>query len=165
MADEFDLDQLDADINNKNKVEERIRGLNEKVKLTQKERDERDTLLKQKDDELISAKKEVEFYSKFSDSTAKYSGAHEFKDKIREKVMQGYDVEDATVAVLAREGKLATPAAQQAERDTVAGGSATTAMKGDANKQLHEMSREEKRSALMEGDSKGDLERILRTGN
>lgn len=164
MADEleFDLDQLDADINNKNKIQKRITDLSEKVKLTS---EERDALVKEKQQlsvERDSLAKERDFYSKFSDSTAKYQGANEFKDKIREKVMQGYDVEDATVAVLAREGKLATPAAQQAERDTVAGGSATTALRGDGTKTLSEMTKAEKRAMLM--DNEGDVESIMRRG-
>ena len=165
MTDELDidLDQLEQDINIKNKVEKRIKDLSEKVKTTS---EERDSLLKAKQQleiERDSVSKERDFYSKFSDSTAKYAGANDYKDKILEKVKAGYDVEDATVAVLAREGKL-SPAAQVVEKDTVAGGSATTAMKGDGNKSLSEMTKDEKRQALMEGDSKGELERVLRYG-
>ena len=165
MADEFDLDQLEENINNKNKVEQRIKDLSEKVRTTSQERDELSKAKQQLEVERDSISKERDFYSKFSDSTAKYAGAHEYKDKILEKVKAGYDVEDATVAVLAKEGKLGSPAAQVVEKDTVAGGSATTAMKGDGIKSLSEMNRDEKRAALMEGDSKGELERVLRTGN
>lgn len=166
MADalEFDLDKLEEDINIKNKVEKRFRDLSEKVKVTA---EERDALLKAKQElemERDNISKERDFYSKFSDSTAKYTGAHEYKEKILEKVRAGYDVEDATVAVLAREGKLNAQVAQVAERDTVAGGSATTAMKGDANKSLSEMTKEEKRQALLESSSSGELERVLRHG-
>lgn len=159
---EFDLDQLDADINNKNKIQKRITDLSEKVKLTSEERDslakEKNTLQIERD----SIAKERDFYSKFSDSSAKYQGANEFKDKILEKVKQGYDVEDATVAVLAKEGKLGSPSAQVAEKDTVAGGSATTALRGDGTKSLKEMTRDEKRAMLMENE--GDVENIMRRG-
>ena len=156
MTDEFDLDQLEENINKTNKVEQRLKDLSEKVRLASQERDEKDTLLKQKEIEIANANKERDFYSKFSDSTAKYAGAHEFKDKIREKVMAGYDVEDATVAVLAKEGKLSQPT-QVVEKDTVAGGSATTALKGEGKKNLSEMSRDEKRQMLLEAEAKGEI--------
>ena len=164
MADELDidLDQLEADINNKNKIQKIITDLSEKVKITSDERDSLSLRAQQLEVERDNANKERDFYSKFSESSSKYQGANEFKDKIREKVMAGYDVEDATVAVLAKEGKLGSPTAQVAERDTVAGGSATTAMSGTGEKSLHEMSREEKRAALMEDP--GALDRALKRG-
>ena len=162
MEDEIDLDRIDENINSNNRVEARITKLTEKVKLTEKERDELNVLVKQKDEELATANKERDFYSKFSDSSAKYEGANEFKDKIREKVMAGYDVEDATVAVLAKEGKLTSPPAPVAEKDTVAGGSASTAISGDGEKPMSEMTKEEKRAALTE--NQGDLEGVLRNG-
>ena len=161
MAEEINLDELDENINSNNRVEQRLRSLTEKVKLTERERDEKDTLLKQRESELASATKEKDFYSKFSDSTTKYPGAGAFKDKIREKVMAGYDVEDATVAVLAKEGKLGT-STPVVEKETVAGGSATTAIKGQGEKSLSEMTKEEKRASLMENP--GDLEQTLRHG-
>ena len=59
---EFDLDQLDADINNKNKIQKRITDLSEKVKLTSEERDslakEKNTLQIERD----SIAKERDFY-------------------------------------------------------------------------------------------------------
>jgi hypothetical protein len=161
MAEDINLDELDENINNNNRVEQRLRSLTEKVKLTEKERDEKDALLKAKEIELDSATKEKDFYSKFSDSTTKYPGAGAFKDKIREKVMAGYDVEDATVAVLAKEGKLGT-STPVVEKETVAGGSATTAMSGEGEKSISEMTRDEKRAALTE--NQGDLEKVLRQG-
>jgi len=163
MAEELDidLDQLEADINNKNKIQKRITDLSEKVKIASDERDSLSKKAQQLEIERDNANKERDFYSKFSESSSKYQGANEFKDKIREKVMAGYDVEDATVAVLAKEGKL-SPTAKVVERDTVAGGSATTAMSGTGEKSLHEMTREEKRAALMEDP--GALDRALKRG-
>jgi hypothetical protein len=162
MADEeINLDELDENINNNNRVEQRLRSLTEKVKLTERERDEKAKLLQEKETEVINANKERDFYSKFSDSTNKYPDAHAFKDKIREKVMAGYDVEDATVAVLAKEGKFGT-STTVVEKETVAGGSAATAIKGEGEKSLSEMTREEKRASLME--TPGDLEKVLRQG-
>ena len=158
MADELDidLDQLDENINKTNRVEQRLKDLSEKVRNTAQERDSLTEATKTLQVERDDALKERDFYAKFSDSTAKYAGAHEFKDKIREKVMAGYDVEDATVAVLAKEGKLSQPT-QVVEKDTVAGGSSATAMSGGGQKTLSEMTRDEKRAKLVEAEAKGDI--------
>ena len=137
-----------------NKVEKRIKELSKKVKLTSQERDE---LVKAKqglEAERDAAKKEVEFYSSFSDATDKYPAAKEFKDKIKEKVLVGYSVEDATVAVLAKEGKLTTPSLQP---ENPAGGSATTAPATNAAKPLNEMTREEKREEVIKATERGDI--------
>jgi hypothetical protein len=163
MADDLDLDQLEENINNNNRGRQRLKDLSERLINSKKQLEERDNLLKEKEVALTNASKERDFYSKFSDSTAKYQGANEYKDKILEKVKAGYDVEDATISVLAKEGKL--PMAQPAvvETEVVAGGSATTAMKGDGTKPLSEMSRQEKREAILSGDP-AELERVLRHG-
>lgn len=106
-----------------NRAEERIKELSGKVKLTSKERDEKSALLTQRDQELANQVKETEFYKGFSNTASKYPQAQGLQDKIKELVVKGYDIEDATVAVLNREGKLIPP---KPEKETVAGGSATT---------------------------------------
>ena len=106
MADEFDLDALDTDIEKENKIEKRIKDLSEKVRLTSEERDEKDKLVKDRDEKIVGLEKERDFFSSFGDSVAKYPQASEFKDAIKEKVLHGYTVEDATISVLAKEGKL-----------------------------------------------------------
>src|SRR5687768_16739682 len=113
MADEI-LDDVQDDIQEdtqddsvqENKVEKRIRELSNKVKLTSKERDELAQAKQKLEAERDTAQKEVQFYSAFSDVTDKYPNAKEFKYKIKEKVLTGYSMEDAAVAVLAKEGKL-----------------------------------------------------------
>ena len=84
----------------------------------------------------------------------KYPQAKDFKDKIKEKALAGYTVEDATVAVLASEGKLtATP--QETENPT--GGSATNPPATSGSKELSEMTIEEKRAAVLDQIEKGNI--------
>lgn len=150
---DFNLDEVEQKINNKNKVEERFRELSSKVKLTSEERDTLRTSLDKElaDKELIT--KERDFFSGFSDSVAKYPQAAEFKDSIKEKVLAGYTPEDATIAVLAKEGKLSMPT----ERPMVAGGSASNGINSSAEKGVGEMNRDELRAALVEAEQKGEF--------
>ena len=142
--------QLDDD--QQNKVEKRIKDLSNKVKLTSKERDELASAKKGLEAERDAAKKEVEFYSAFSNTTDKYPNAKEYKEKIKEKVLAGYSVEDAAVAVLAKEGKLTAPVV-----DNPAGGSATNPpMTGEA-KPLNDMNLAEKRAEVLKAIDRGDI--------
>lgn len=142
----------------RNKVEERVTKLSNKVKTTS---EERDALAIEK----ANLEKERDFYASFTDSTAKYPGAHEYKDAIKEKVMAGYSVEDATVSILAREGKFQNQASPvEKERELVAGGSALNQIPDGGTKSIGEMTRDEKRQALMEADKRGEIEPILRRG-
>lgn len=129
------------------KGKNRFQELSNKVAITSKERDE--ALEK-----ANNAQKEVEFYSSFSDTTDKYPAAKEFKDQIKEKVLQGYSMEDAAVSILAKEGKF-TPAAPVVENP--AGGSATNTPTSGEAKSLDEMSLEEKRAAVEQAIEKGDI--------
>lgn len=156
MADEpvVDLNVIDEKINKTNKVEERIKELSEKVRLTSSERDE---LAKSKLDlesTNASLTKERDFYASFSKSTSKYPQAGEYQDDIKSKVLAGYTVDDAVVSVLASKGKLTSPAP---DRESVAGGSATNPPPKGSPKSLGEMTREEKRAALVEAEAKGDF--------
>ncbi len=98
--------------------------------------------------------KESAFYKGFNQVSTKYPGANEYQDKILEKVNAGYDVEDATISILAKEGKY-TPPVATVERESPAGGSAATAIPGSGQKTLDEMTRDEKRAALMELEAQG----------
>ena len=160
MADEFDLDQLDTDLEKENKVEKRIKDLSEKVRLTSEERDEKEKLLKESGDKIVGLEKERDFFSSFGDSVAKYPQASEFKDAIKEKVLHGYSVEDATVSVLAKEGKLETKAPASPPplpRENPAGGSAINQPIVGGQKPVNQMTRDEKRAALVEAEARGDL--------
>lgn len=142
---------LDSSFNNESsagdgRADKRFRDLSEKVKLTAQERDELAEAKAKAEAETVVARKEVEFYSSFADSASQYPGASEYKDAIKEKVMAGYTVEDATVSVLAKEGKLTSSPSPRP--DSPAGGSATTALKGSGEKSATEMTQAERLEAL-----------------
>lgn len=126
----------------------RISQLSEKIGVEAEARKKAEEAVLLQAKEKDSLLKERDFYKNFNPLTSKYQNAAEFQDKIREKVLQGYDVEDATVAVLSREGKL--NASPKIEREAVTGGSATTNVSSGGQKGLNEMNVEEKRSALID---------------
>lgn len=130
------------------RAEERIRQLSEKVELTSKERDEKDRLYKETSEKMATLEKENAFNSGFADVLSSHSAAKDHKDDIKAKVLAGMSVEDATFAVLGKAGKLGNPTPQPVT--TPAGGSAPNQIQGDATKSIGEMTREEKRAALME---------------
>lgn len=148
MENETQIEQNAQDnIKSKNAVEERMQKLaNDKV--------EAESKAKTESEGRIAAEKEASFYKGFSGSISKYPQANEYQDAIKEKVMSGYDIEDATVAVLAKEGKLTTPTQ---ERQSPAGGSASNQIQSKGGKSVAEMSREERREALKEAEARGDL--------
>ncbi len=135
------------------KLNDDVREANEKLT---KEAEERTKIQAEKD----SASKERDFYKGFNQVSAKYQGATEYQDKILEKVNAGYDIEDATISILAKEGKY-TPPVAQVERESVAGGSATTNLGGGGSKTPQEMTQAERRSALQEMESKGETFGLL----
>lgn len=164
MADEF-LEELGLEPDESAerptpRQDKRLKDLSEKVRLTAEERDEKEKLLTEQTQKLASAEKETEFYKNFNSLTTKYSGSVEYQDAIREKVMAGYDIEDATVAVLAKEGKL--PGQTQApvtDTESPAGGSAVNTIRGEGEKSPSEMSQEERRAELIKNE--GELNNIL----
>ena len=166
MADELDLDLVDeTGQQDTHPIDKRInRALSDKAQALS----ERDEALKAKqtaETEKASAQKEAEFFKNFSAVNSKYSGASEYLDQIKEKVMSGYDVEDATISILAREGKFSAPAAVAPPRESPAGGSAVNAMRAGGEKSISEMTQAERRDALVQAENEGgDLTRILRPG-
>lgn len=161
MADEdIDLDLLDDNITKKNQIEERFNSLNGKVITTAKERDEANAKLQAETTARASAEKERDFYASFSDSISKYPNASGYRDAIKEKVMGGYSVEDATVAVLAREGQLQAPTnftPPTPPPQSPAGGSSPSFPTGTGAKPIGDMNREEKRQALHDAEKRGDI--------
>lgn len=156
MADEneFELEEGE-DIN---KFQKRITSLSSKVKQTADERDAFDRKAQEADAGRAAAEKERDFYAGFSGLYAKYPNAAEFTDKIKEKVMAGYTVEDATVSILNAEGKLvAAPPAPPPPPPPAGGGSAGINLPDGGQKELGDMTRDEKRAALMEAERRGDI--------
>lgn len=159
MPDEDLINDNDQIIEEKkpDRSDNRFKDLADKVKSTAEERDASKA-------EADAAKKEVEFYKGFSKVSSKYEGAADYQDKILEKVNSGYDLEDATISVLAKAGKLAN-ALVVSVKESPTGGSATTNMNQGGEKTIAEMTRAEKREALMQGEAEsGSLTKILRNG-
>ncbi len=131
----------------KNPVEERMNNMaNAKIEAEKK--------AQEAEAKAQASEKEVSFYKDFSGSMSKYPQANEYQDEIKGKVMSGYSVEDATVAVLAREGKLQPQAPQ---RQSPAGGSASNQIQSGGNKQLGEMTRDERRQAIRDAEAAGAI--------
>jgi hypothetical protein len=130
-----------------NAVEERITDLSSKVKTAS---DERDAALAR----VEAAEKKAAFATDFVEVAAEFAAAREHKADIEAKVMSGYTVKDATFAVLGAAGKLGAP---KVERTPIAGGSASTNITIQSNKPATDMTREERRAALIEAERKGDL--------
>lgn len=138
-----------------NKTQDRIRNLSSKVKTTADERDQAKAAAEAADTARLAAEKERDFYASFSDQTSKYASASEHKDEIKEKVLAGYSVEDATVAVLNKAGKLVPQAAPPPA--PAAGGSAPTILPEGGSKTLADMSKEERKEELLKAIERGDI--------
>ena len=153
MTDELDLETLDEDIEKSNKVEKRIKDLSEKVRLTSEERDELKKLGDEKDTKLAEIQRERDFYVGFSDMVVANPAAKDHRDDILAKVKGGYSVEDATYAVLGKAGKLGKPTPPP---ENPAGGSAVNPPV-PGQKTIKELSRDEKRTQLLELEARGDI--------
>ena len=94
------------------------------------------------------------FAEGFTDIVAENPAAKEFKTDIQAKVMSGYSLEDATFAVLGKAGKLNQP---KVETTHTAGGSAATNISNGGTKSIQDMTRDEKRAALLEAVERGDI--------
>jgi hypothetical protein len=162
MAEEID-NLIDGEKKEQMVPASRISELSNKVKSTAQERDEKDRLLKESESKTAVAEKKAGFYKDFSKLSSKYPGAGDHLDEIEAKVMAGYDPEDATVSVLAKAGKLTSPKAEtKTETSTIAGGSATTTAVREGAKSIDEMTRDEKRQALIDIENEtGGVSRIL----
>lgn len=146
MAEEI-INQTTEEIaasNTDTRSQQRINELSEKVKLTSQERDEKDKILKEQGEKIATLEKENTFNSGFADVLGIHSAAKDHKEEIKDKVMKGYSVEDATFAVLGKAGKLGAPQ----EQVQVAGGSADTTVTQEANKTPQTMTQAERRSKL-----------------
>lgn len=164
MADDFleelgiDSEETQTNVEQVNKVEKRISELNKKVILTAKERDDLKEAQELLQSEKDTAVKERDFYAGFADSIAKYPGSNEYKEQIKEKVLSGYDIEDATIAILAKEGKYQpTMAETVTDTESPVGGSAVNQMNLKGEKSPREMNRDELREALLEAEKKGEF--------
>lgn len=120
------------------RAEERIKQLSDNVKTVADERDKATA----KADE---ADRRAAFAEGFIDVVSTQPAAKDHRDEIKEKVLKGYSVQDATFAVLGAAGKLGGSAAQAPQ---VAGGSAATAMPQGGQKEVKDMTQAERRAEL-----------------
>ena len=160
MTEELDLEQLDQEIDGENKVQKRIKDLSDKVRIASEERDEQKRLLEESNKKIADLGKDNAFNAGFADILATHSAAKDHKDDIKAKVLAGYSVEDAAFAVLGKAGKLGQPQTVQTPpppRDNPAGGSAINQPNTGGIKSVNEMTRDEKRAALVEAEQRGDL--------
>src|SRR3990167_3672891 len=102
MADETIIEPTPPAEHKESRSEERIKQLSDKVELTAKERDEFKTANEQ-------ATRERDFYKGYADIVVTQPAAKDHQDEIKEKVLKGYSVQDATYAVLGAAGKLGAP--------------------------------------------------------
>lgn len=123
----------------KNPAQERITELSDKVKTAAGERDTEKAGRE-------AAERERDFYKGFSETVATNPSAKDHQDEIKEKVLKGYSVQDATFAVLGAAGKLGGQAPVATPQ--VAGGSATTTVTNQLQKSPTEMTQAERRTQL-----------------
>lgn len=158
---ELDLELEGNDEEKLTRAQTRNKNLSEKVKLTATERDEATKKAEEAEAKAQAALKDVDFFKNFNSLSAKYEGANEYQDKIREKVMAGYEIEDATVAVLNKEGKFIAPPPPASPRENPAGGSANNTTSG-GEKNLADMTKDEKFAKLQEAGMEGELRKVLK---
>lgn len=151
------IETPEVEVEKPNRSDNRFKDLSEKVKTTAQERDELAA-------KLALMEKENEFRKGFTKVASKYEGASEYEDKILEKVNSGYDLEDATISVMAKAGKLQN-APQQ--RSSPAGGSASTAIQSGDDKPVSEMTMAEKAEKIREWErtNPGESLKTLQTLN
>lgn len=134
----------------------RFKDLSDKVETTAKERDEATA-------KATALEKELQFHKGFSKITSKFSGASEYEDKIKEKVLAGADPEEATVAILYKAGKLDMGSAPAPRQSPMGGSAGTTMTSGE--KSLGDMTTAEKREALIQLEQEtGAVSQMLRRG-
>ncbi len=148
--------ELEVELNQPSESETRINQLSKKVSLTVEERDAAKAEAETAQVGKAEAERERDFYAGFSDVVATNPQAKDHKDDILAKVKSGYTVEDATYAVLGKAGKLGVPT-ETAQVQVVGGSATTNPTAGSETKTIAEMSLAEKRAALVEMETRGDI--------
>ena len=147
------MEENNQTVEEKNQLEERMKNLVGGKKEAEAKAESEAKARLEAEAKLAQNEKEINFLNSFSDSIAKYPSAPEYKDKIKEKVMAGYSVEDATISILHAEGKL-SPVRHESN---VAGGSAATNITTGGNKTVQEMTSAERWETLKEAERRGDI--------
>jgi hypothetical protein len=156
-----DLDQIEASADNKLKVKNRFQQLSDKVKSEAQEKEKAQAEAKANAERITALEKEAESLKTFSQLSSKYPEASNYQEQILERVNRGYDPEEATLAVLAKEGKLEQQAPLKPEG--AEGGSAMTQIP-EGDKTPGDMSASEKLEALQKLEKSGELIRAMKSG-
>lgn len=161
---ELNLDELEtsaeSSADNNLKIKNRIQQLSEKTKIAHQEKEAAEKAKAEAETKAQSFEKQTEFYKNFSQLSTKYPEAINYQDQILERVNKGYDQEEATIAVLGKEGKFGIqPASQTPPRPE--GGSAITNVSDEGKTELNI---DEKLIALREMERTGELQQALRAG-
>lgn len=156
-----DLDQVEQNADKKLQVRNRFQQLaNAKTEAQQKAEAESKARA-DAEAKAQEAEKRVEFYKNFSQLSSKHPGAVDYQDQIYDRFSKGLDMEEATLGILAKEGKLgSTPNPQEVIRPE--GGSALNSMEGP--KDLQDMNQNDMLDSLKDFEKTGDLQRALRGG-
>lgn len=154
IMDDLNLDELEKDITNTNAVKDKFTDVLKHKKIAEDKLEIETKARTDAESEVATLKKETSFLNSFTDVTAKFPTASEYRDKIKEKVMSGYSVDDATISILVAEGKY-TPPAQP--RENAAGGSAINQITQPQYKSPKEMTSSERWDALREAERRGDI--------
>lgn len=136
--------------------DKKINSLSEKLGLTEKEKADAAAKAEAEAQARAEAEKERDFFKSFNTLSSKYQGAQDYQEKIWEKVKSGYDMEDAAISILAKEGKYTAPVAP-VEQAPAAGGSASTGIADVVDKTPDKMTQAERLSVLREMESKGEF--------
>lgn len=160
MDDELnlDLDNIEAQEEKKLLVKDRFAKLSGDYSQTKKEKEEVEAKLKAETESKAQLERERDFFKSFSQVSSKHPEATNYQDQILERVNKGMDTEEATVAVLYKEGKLNVPQ-PQVDIGNVAGGSAPNTP--GVEKEYHDMNLDEKREVMLGLEKTGELERFL----
>lgn len=158
-----ELDQIETNADNKLQVRNRFQQLaNDKRTLAQeKEQVERERGEAQA--KATQLEKELAFHKNFSQLSAKHPEAINFQDQILERVNKGMDAEEATVAVLFKEGKLNNQPPIQTQTFSPEGGSSINQL-SEGDKSPNDMNVNDKLIALQELEKSGELAQALRAG-
>ena len=156
-----DLDQIEVNADKKLQVKNRFQQLSDKVKSEAQEKEKAQAEAKANAERIAILEKEAESLKTFSQLSSKYPEASNFQEQILERVNKGYDPEEATLAVLAKEGKLAQQAPPKPEG--AEGGSAMTQIP-EGEKTPGDMSMNEKLEALKQLEKSGELLRAMKSG-
>jgi len=150
-------EELELEVNEDiTRKDNRIKSLSDKVKTTSEEREAEKARADKAEAERLTAQKDLEFYKGFNTVASKYEGASEYQDAIREKTALGLDIEEATMLVMAKEGKY-TPPTQPLVRESAVGGSASTGINDTAERAVDKMTQAERRSALLDIEARGEF--------